>query len=463
VSNFEERFHSNKMKKRIRFLVFIAICITVPVFLYSQVSVPNDSISVYTIDQCIHYAMDHHPGLNQAYLNSRIVSTTNAINLSGWLPQVNVIGNGLHYIQLPTTLTANSANPGGTLIATKTGIVNTVTPQLSVSETIFSPQLLFAATTAHLYSRQASENIDSSKIFIVTAVSKSFYNLLFTLEQITVLQEDTARLSQNVNDAYNQYVGGIVDETDYQQAMITLNNSKAQLRQQIENVAPEYASLKQLMGYPPEKQFNVVFDTLQMEHEIAFDTTQPLLYENRIEYRQLQTAKDILHHQTLSNVFSFFPTISAVYSYNYEYETDASSDYFKNVYPYSYVGLSLNFPIFTGFSRIENLHRSKLQEEIADWSEVNLKAQLYTEYTLALANYKSNLSNWQLMNDNQERAKNVYRVVSLQYKQGVVPYLNIIVAESNLITAEIGSLDALFQLLSSKIDLEKALGKISYP
>jgi outer membrane protein TolC len=42
----------------------------------------------------------------------------------------------------------------------------------------------------------------------------------------------------------------------------------------------------------------------------------------------------------------------------------------------------------------------------------------------------------------------------------VVAYLNLLVAESNLITAEIGYIDALFHLLSSKIDLEKAMGEI---
>jgi outer membrane protein TolC len=67
-----------------------------------------------------------------------------------------------------------------------------------------------------------------------------------------------------------------------------------------------------------------------------------------------------------------------------------------------------------------------------------------------------------LLQDNKTRAANVYRIVSLQYNQGIVSYLNIIVAESNLINAEIGYVDALFQVLSSKIDLEKATGDIPF-
>ena len=68
--------------------------------------------------------------------------------------------------------------------------------------------------------------------------------------------------------------------------------------------------------------------------------------------------------------------------------------------------------------------------------------------------------NWKLMKENVTRAKNVYRIVSLQYKEGIVAYLNMIVAESNLIASEIGYTNALFQLLSSKIDVEKAMGVI---
>src|SRR6185312_3453690 len=117
--------------------------------------------------------------------------------------------------------------------------------------------------TARLYVKQATQITDSQKIIVVAAVSKAFYSLLLTLKQIDVLKEDTARLDRNVMDTYHQFVGGIVDETDYDEAVITLNTSKSQLSQQLKNIRTQYDSLKQLMGYPPERQFNVLFDTSQ--------------------------------------------------------------------------------------------------------------------------------------------------------------------------------------------------------
>ena len=442
-----------------RLFLFIAIFVQLPICTYSQNGYRSDSTQLFTLEQCIHYALQHQPGLNQSLLNTDIAKATNIINLSGWLPQVNLSGTMIRYNQLPTTLSPNPV-PGGPPIPIHTGVSNTAIPELSATQTIFAPQLLYAAKSAPILTKHAEQNTDSMRIFIVSSVSKSFYNLLLTLEEIDVLKEDTARLGRNIADAYNQYVGGIVDETDYEQAMITLNNSKAQLKQQTENVVPEYAALKQLMGYPTEINFSVLFDTTQMMQEIYLDTAKQLMYENRIEYQQLQTVSELQHQQTVLNELSFLPTVSVFCDYFYEYESPTSSNLFRTAYPYSYFGVSLNFPIFTGFARTESLQRSKYQEQIVNWEEMNLKSQIYTEYCSALANYKSNQYNLSMLRDNKSQAQNVYRVISLQYNQGVVAYLNLLVAESNLITAEIGYIDALFHLLSSKIDLEKAMGEI---
>ena len=197
-----------------------------------------------------------------------------------------------------------------------------------------------------------------------------------------------------------------------------------------------------------------------MMKEIVMDTTQLLNYDKRIEYQQLQTDLKLQHQLTNYYKLSILPTLSVNYNYLYEYENNSFSNLFNNAYPYSYLGLSLNIPVFTGFARMENIHKSKLQEKNLEWTEISLKSQINSEYATALANYKSNLFNWSLLKENETRAKNVYNIVSLQYQQGIVAYLNMIVAESNLITAEIGYKNALFQLLSSKIDLQKAIGII---
>jgi outer membrane protein TolC len=432
------------------FLIAICLCS------YSQNT--NDTTAALTLKQCIDYAIKHQPALQRSLINVSVTKATNAIDLSGWYPQVSATGSITHYIQQPTTF----FNQGGTTTPQKSGIINTAIPGIGVTQSIFSPSLHYASKTAPLYVQEAEQVTDSVKIELVSAVSKSFYSLLLTLEQINVLKEDTIRLAQNVRDSYHQFIGGIVDETDYEQATITLNNSTAQLKQATENLVPQYAILKQLMGYAPQNQFNISFDTVQMAKEINIDTTSQLQYEKRIELKQLTVEKNLQHQLTEYYQHADLPTLSAFYNYNHEFENNQLSKLFGYAYPNSLIGLTVSVPVFTGFARVQGLRRSKLQEKMLDWSGVDIKSQIYSQYTSALANYKSNLYNLHVLENNVTLAKRVYFVVTLQYKQGIVAYLNVITAESNLITSEIGYLNALFQVLSSKIDLQKAMGDISY-
>jgi multidrug efflux system outer membrane protein len=220
--------------------------------------------------------------------------------------------------------------------------------------------------------------------------------------------------------------------------------------------------LKQLRGYPPTGKFNVVFDTLQMKEDIRLDTSEQLSYEKRIEYQQVHTQQAIQDQQINYYRFAWLPNVSAFYNYELAYENNHLNDLLSTSYPSQLVGLSFSIPIFTGFSRVNGERRARLQREQLDLSETNLKSQIYTEYTTSLASYNSNFFNLQLLQKNVAMAKRTYFVVDLQYKQGIVAYLNVITAQSNLISSEISYINAVFQTLSSKIDLKKAMGDITY-
>jgi multidrug efflux system outer membrane protein len=417
----------------------------------------NHTTLFLTLRQCIDYALLHQPALNRSVINTSIARETNAINLAAWLPQANATGNLTHYIQLPGN---NVVTSTGTTTNGRT--TTTFIPVLAVSQAIFSPTLLYNSRSAPLYVKSAQQVTDSTKIFLVSQVSKSFYSVLLTLEQINVLKEDTARLGKNVRDTYHQYIGGIVDETDYEEATITLNNSMAQLKQANENVTPQFAGLKQLLGYPPEQQFNLSFDTTEMIQAIHLDTAQQLKYENRIEFQQLNTQKALQDELIRYYNHSYMPTVSAFFNYDLQFANSNVAQLLSSSYPTSLVGLSFSIPIFTGFARLHNVQKAKLQSQLLDWDRVDLKSQIYSEYATAIANYKGNLYNLQLLQKNVALAQRAYFVITLQYKQGIVAYLNVITAESNLITSEISYLNALFQVLSSKIDLQKAMGSITY-
>ena len=97
--------------------------------------------------------------------------------------------------------------------------------------------------------------------------------MLVTQQQIKVTNEDITRLERSVKDATSQYRNGLVDKTDYQRATIALNNAKAQKKGNEELLKGKTEYLKSLMGYPAKASLEVVYDSLEMENETAFDVS----------------------------------------------------------------------------------------------------------------------------------------------------------------------------------------------
>jgi outer membrane protein TolC len=122
--------------------------------------------------------------------------------------------------------------------------------------------------------------------------------------------------------------------------------------------------------------------------------------------------------------------------------------------------LKLTLPLFQGMSRQENLSKAKLQYQRLQFGMDYLKSQINSEYTVALSGYKSNLNELRIAKKNIAIAKDIFNTVKFQYDKGIKAYLEVIVSETDLRTAELNYLNILFQVLTSKMDLEKASGNI---
>jgi len=112
------------------------------------------------------------------------------------------------------------------------------------------------------------------KIDLAASVSKAFYDVLATSQQVRVAAENIVRTERSLKDATNQYKAGVVDKIDYKRATISLNNLKASKRSNEELIIAKMEYLKALMGYPDSASLNIVYDSAAMENEIYIDTLQ---------------------------------------------------------------------------------------------------------------------------------------------------------------------------------------------
>ena len=440
------------MNKKIK-MVFILLLLTKTAFSQNE----NNAdllLKGGTLTDCVNYALTHQPVIQQSLLDEEITDREINSKLADWFPQINFNLNVIHNYKLPVTIF--QGNP------VKVGLINTSGAELSLTQTIFNRDVFLAASTSKDISQLMKQKTTFSKIDVVIFVSKAFYSVLLTQEQIALIDEDIIRLQQSVKDTYNQYKGGIVDKTDYQRATIALNNADAELKQNQELLKLRIAFLKEQMGYPTDADLNLDFDKTQMEKEIFIDTTQKVNYENRVEYQLLQSQILLQQANLRYNDFSFIPSLSAFANLNYFYQNDNLARLYNTNYPNSNIGLQLSLPILEGGKRIQEIEQASLELKRYNYNIISLRDSINTEYISALGEYKSSLNNYNILKTNLDLARDVYNTIQLQYKSGIKTYLEVITAETDLRTTQANYNNALFQLLSSKLDMQRALGNIQF-
>ncbi|MEO6498142.1 MAG: TolC family protein, partial [Mucilaginibacter sp.] len=219
---------------------------------------------------------------------------------------------------------------------------------------------------------------------------------------------------------------------------------------------------KSLMGYPVSASLNIVHDTTQMEKEILLDTLQAPDYTARIEYRILETQKRLLQYNVKYYRWGYLPNISANGAYNLNYQNNNFGKIYNNNYPNSFAAVTLALPIFKGGKRKADIRIAELDLQRNELDIVNLKNTVNADYAQALASYKSNLENYLALKENLLLAKEVYDIIQLQYRSGIKTYLEVITSETDLRTSQINYYNAIYQLMDSKIDVQKALAQINY-
>lgn len=453
------------MKRRfkysyIQYLTYLILFFldSIALFAQNQDNVISDSAS---IDECIRYAMKYQPLVKQLYLDEAIANQTIKISLSDWLPQINSNGGYQYFVKLPVSYFPNFSDPTGPKTQVTTGVKYNSNIQIHASQNIFTNDLYFAGKSARYYRQQVSETTRKELIQLVVDISKAYYDILLSEQMLDIINEDIDRLSKNLKNANALYTNGITDKIDFNRATISLNNAKSQKISIANSINAKTNYLKQLMGYPDNKPLALKYNFIAMKENIMIDTLQGINYSDRIEYQLLQT--NIRLQKISLNYYrqSFLPSLSGYANYNIIYQNDSYSSLYKQSFPNSNIGLTLTFPIFEGTKKWQNIKKSKLSYERLTLDTINLKNEMNTGYIQALSVYKSNLAAYNITSDNINIARDVYNTVMFQYNQGIKPYIDVIISETDLLTAQLNNLSSLISLMNSKIDVQQALGKIS--
>lgn len=412
----------------------------------------NQQLQNATLQQVIDYALEHQPAYQKVLLDEKIAKSGVRVNLSDWMPQATFTGALQHNLKLQQMVVA------GNIITM--GLNNTSFMQFMATQQILNKEVIASSITAKPIKEQASQLVESVKIDLIVNVTKAYFDLLATQQQIEVSNEIIKRLERSLQDATSLYETGITDKIDFKRATIALNNAKASLKSNEELLKAKEAALKLAIGYDSSAPISIKTDLEQIEKELTIDTMSNFQFANRVEYRLLQSNQKIQKGNLKYASLAYMPSIYGSAVYNFNYMNNQFRDLYNAAYPNSFVALNVSFPLFTGMKRVESIRQQKWKLNQLEYDITNFENLANSQYYAALAMYKSQLASYEALKENLVLAQEVYDIIELQYKEGVKTYLELITAETDLRTATINYYNSLYLIMSAKIELDKAAGKI---
>lgn len=444
-------------------ILTLLMCLTVSIKGFSQTS-PEPVNYNFSVQEAVDYALNHKDSVVNARLDVTSADYRVKEIIGQGLPQINGQATFQDYLKVPTTLLPGEffGQPAGTFIPVKFGVKYQSNLAVSASQLLFDPSYIVGLQSRKTYKELYNRAYARSKIDVITNVTKAYYQVLVSNEQIKLLDANIEQLKQQVDQTAAQNKQGFVEKIDVDRIAVQYNNLVTNRENTLRLLALNYQLLKFQIGMPINANLTLKdrLTDVNIDANAAETVTDTTFYKKRIEYGLLETNLKLSEFDLKRQKAQFLPTLSANASYASSYQNNSFRNLYSTSFPSSYIGLTLNVPIFSGFQRTNRVKQSAITVQKNQNNLNSVKNALALQAEQARVTYINSLQSLNNQKRNQELAREVLRVAKIKYQQGVGSSIEVTQAQTGLESADNSYVQSLYDALVSKVDLDKAYGRI---
>ena len=422
----------------------------------------------FSLQQAIDYAVQNGYSIKNSATDIEIankkVKETRAIGI----PQLNAETGFQNFLNVPVSVinadAFNPSAPAGALVRIPFGVQYNLNYGYTASWLAFSGEYIVALQASKTYLEISKKSLRKSEIDIKESVSKAYYTVLILQENKKILQENISNLEESIlqTTAFNKE--GFIEELDVDRLkllMTNLKNTLATLEQQ--KILAEKL-LKFQMGFDVNGSITL---TEELNNAVdaassGIDAEPKFEVKNSIEYSLLETSLKVSMLNTKRLKANYLPTLSTFYSWRENRlgnQFENLSDPVYRVTGGTIVGLNLSVPVFQGFGQAARISQAKLESKKIEVLQIQQQqgyalqsSQSLSEFTTALNTYKSN-------KEGVELAEKIKNRTTIKYNEGVGSSVEVLQAQSELLSAQSNYINSIFQLLNARVTLDKNLNK----
>jgi outer membrane protein TolC len=415
----------------------------------------------FSLSQSLDFASKNSVFVKNALLDYQIQEQSNRATTSQALPQIT--GNlGLtDYIQIPTTLIPGEfVNEPGKFIPLKFGTQYNATGGVTLKQVLFDGQVFVG-----LQARQASLDYyrrkqEVTEQMLRANIYKVYYQLLIAKSQIDQIEANINGQKELLHNSSEMFKNGFAEQLDVDKATVQLSNLETEKIQLQFNISNGYLGLKVLMGMP-------VRDSLRLTDTLTYEMIRDAVlgddykYTDRKDFQLMQIGKTLNEYDIKRYKKMYIPTANLVANYSQnQYSNDFNLGEKNTWFPSTYVGLSVNVPIFDGFYKAANVKQAKLRLQQTQNNMDSLRNRIDNDVREAQLRFSAALSTLDYQKKNMDLSERVYTQTRKKYEQGLGSNIEITTALSDQKTAQANYFNALYSAIIARVDYLNAVGKL---
>lgn len=436
------------------------ICICIGLSANAQ---PADTVAAFSLKQAIDYAQNHQVSILNARIDEDIARNTVKQTIGIGLPQVSGNANFQDFIKLPTSLLPGEFfGQPGTQVPVQFGVKYQSSVGLELNQLLFDGSYLVGLQAAKTYKELSNKNLTRTRIETAVAVTKAYYSVLVSNEQLSLVDANLARLRKTLSDTEAMFKNGFVEKIDVDRLTVLQNNLDTERENVIRLLALNVNLLKFQMGMTINSSLVLTDSITSLQADQTVLERDSSAYRNRIEYSLLETQKKVNEFDLKRYKSQFLPSLSAFGSTSQSFQSNNFSELFSSNFPSTIIGLRLSVPIISGGIKLNQVRNAKLVILKTQNDLVNLRNGINLEVDQAQTTYSNSLKSLDNQKRNMELAQEVLRVSKIKYEQGVGSSIEVTTAETSLKESQNNYINALYDLMINRVNVDKASGRIIY-
>jgi outer membrane protein TolC len=414
-----------------------------------------------SLPEAVNLALKNNRSLKVSGLDINKANEEIRVARSLALPTVSAGGQYLHYFVMPAFFGFGENGGGDKIPYGRFGGRDQFSAALSVSYPIYNPVAKPALREAQLKEYASKHQHQYNETDVSAAVKRTYLGMLVIKERLKLQYESLQRNEKALQDARSLLAQGRALRVDTLRAFTS-----------VKNLEPDILKLNYALDVGKQQLVTLIgvdsIQDVQLTDSLAIlgseqTPAEAALYEEaktkRADLQALALEQQINDQQIQQAKAQRLPVVSLVGQYQVQSQAKGGN-FFDAYWPSAtFAGAQVTVPLFTGYRNQARISQAKITKDQSVVRLADAQQQLKTEVTQVVANLNEAFERMKTQDRVKETARQSYDIVQYRYSKGVTTRLELTDAELALTTAQINYLEAVYEYLSARIELERTRGR----